>query len=157
MTIDLGAERGADTRFMRQAIAEACLAEGEGEVPVGAVLVRSNAVLARGRNRRERASDATAHAEIEVVRAAGLGLGSWRLTGATLYVTLEPCLMCAGALVNARVSRVVYGCRDPKAGAIDTLYAIGRDPRLNHRFEVDGGVLERETRELLQAFFARRR
>ena len=157
MTIDVGGGRSPDTRFMRQAIAEALAADGDGEVPVGAVLVQGTAVLARARNRRERATDATAHAEIEAIRAAGFGFGSWRLTGTTLYVTLEPCVMCAGALVNARVSRVVYGCRDPKAGALDTLYAVGRDPRLNHRFEVEGGVLERETRELLQAFFAKRR
>ncbi|MFO0617888.1 MAG: tRNA adenosine(34) deaminase TadA [Polyangiaceae bacterium] len=149
-------------RFMEQALIEAEIAAGEGEVPVGAVLVRQTSahhgvVLARGRNRREIAWDATAHAEIEVLRAAGAALGHWRLTGTTLYVTLEPCPMCAGALVNARVDRVVYGCRDAKAGAVDTLFAIGRDPRLNHRFEVVSGVLEEPCREILQRFFKSRR
>ncbi len=155
MTREVGGS--ADLRFMRQAIDEALAAEADGDVPVGAVIVRAGAVLARGRNRREGRRDATAHAEVEVVRAASSALAVHGLSETTLYVTLEPCVMCAGALVNARVERVVYGCRDPKAGAIDTLFAVGRDPRLNHRFDVRGGVLEDETREILRAFFARRR
>jgi len=146
-----------DERFMRQALDEALLADGDGDVPVGALLVVGKTVLARGRNRRERSFDATAHAEIEALRSAGRASGSWRLSDTTLYVTLEPCAMCAGALVNARVGRVVYACRDPKAGAIDTLYAIGRDPRLNHRFDVTSGVLEEEARDVLKAFFVKRR
>lgn len=146
-----------DERFMRQALDEARLADGDGDVPVGALLVAGKTILARGRNKRERSSDATAHAEIEVLRSAGRASGSWRLSETTLYVTLEPCVMCAGALVNARVGRVVYACRDPKAGAIDTLYAVGRDPRLNHRFEVTGGVLEEEARDVLKSFFVKRR
>ncbi len=142
---------------MEQALIEARLAAAEGEVPVGALLVRDHTILARGRNRRELDADATAHAEIEVLRAAGAAQSSWRLSGTTLYVTLEPCPMCAGALVNARVDRVVYGCRDAKAGAVDSLYAIGRDPRLNHRFEVVSGVLEDGCRDVLRDFFAARR
>jgi tRNA(adenine34) deaminase len=146
-----------DERFMQQALVEAELAAAEGDVPVGAVLVRAGVVLARGRNRREVASDATAHAEIEVLRAAGAASGSWRLSGTTLYATLEPCPMCAGALVNARIERVVYACRDQKAGAVDSLFAIGRDPRLNHWFEVTSGVLETEASEMLKTFFRARR
>lgn len=142
---------------MEQALLEAELAASAGEVPVGAVVVRSGVIVARGRNRREADADACAHAEIEALRRAGEATGSWRLTGTTLYVTLEPCPMCAGALVNARVDRVVYGCRDAKAGAVDTLFAIGRDPRLNHRFEVVSGVLEEPCREILRAFFQARR
>lgn len=142
---------------MEQALVEARLAAADGDVPVGAVLVREHTVLARGRNRREVDADATAHAEIEVLRAAGAAQASWRLSRTTLYVTLEPCPMCAGALVNARVDRVVYGCRDAKAGAVDSLYAIGRDPRLNHRFEVVNSVLEERCAEILRAFFQARR
>lgn len=124
---------------------------------MGAVVVRDGVIVARGRNRREADADATAHAEVEALRRAGAATGSWRLAGATLYVTLEPCPMCAGALVNARIDRVVYGCRDAKAGAVDSLFAIGRDPRLNHRFEVVSGVLEEPCREILRVFFQARR
>lgn len=147
----------ADARFMREAIAEALAAARDGDVPVGAVIVAGGEILARGRNRREQAFDPTAHAEIEALRDASRLRGSWRLEDATVYATLEPCPMCAGALVNARVARVVYGCTDPKAGAVDTLYAIGRDPRLNHRFEVASLVLGEECAELLRSFFAERR
>jgi tRNA(adenine34) deaminase len=150
-------DRSTDEGFMRQALLEARNAEGDGDVPVGAILVREHTVIARGRNRREVWHDATAHAEIDVLRAGGHAEKSWRLAATTLYVTLEPCAMCAGALVNARVERVVYACRDPKTGAVDSLYAIGRDPRLNHRFEVTSGILEEEARVMLKTFFARRR
>jgi tRNA(adenine34) deaminase len=150
-----------DERFMALAMAEADLAQRAGEVPVGAVLVYDDAIIARAHNLRERAQDPTAHAELIALRAASTRLRSFRLTGVTCYVTLEPCPMCAGALVNARVSRVVYGCDDPKAGAVRTLYAIGQDPRLNHRFELSPGVLGDACAAQLSGFFeavrARRR
>ena len=139
---------------MREALAEADRAAALGEVPVGAIVVAHGAVLARGHNLRERDRDPTAHAELLAIRDAARALGSWRLEGCTLYVTLEPCAMCAGALVNARVERVVWGCDDPKAGACATLFTIGSDARLNHRFAMTRGVLESECRERLQTFFA---
>lgn len=147
-----------DVRFMEIALEEAACAGAEGEVPVGAVLVdAAGRELARARNGRETLSDPTAHAEILAIRGAGAKIGSWRLEGVTAYVTLEPCAMCAGALVLGRVARVVYGCRDPKGGAIDTMFGIGRDERLNHRFEVIDGVLAERCAAHLQAFFARLR
>lgn len=147
-----------DEAWMRIALAEAEQAGLAGDVPVGAVVVdAAHGVLGRGRNRRELSQDPTAHAEILALREAAQRRGAWRLGGATLFVTLEPCPMCAGALVNARVSRVVYGCADPKAGAVDTLFTIGQDLRLNHRYEVTGGVLSAECAALLKAFFAARR
>jgi tRNA(adenine34) deaminase len=139
-------------------MAQAEAAALAGDVPVGAVVVDALGVLvAGGRNRRELAQDPTAHAEVDALRRSAESLGHWRLEGATVYVTLEPCPMCAGALVNARVARVVYGCADPKAGAIDTLFTIGRDLRLNHRFDVTSGVLADECASQLRAFFARLR
>ena len=147
-----------DEAFMRVALEEAEAAGSAGDVPVGAVLVGADgAILARGRNRRELDQDPTAHAEIEALRAAARLTRSWRLEGSTIYTTLEPCPMCAGALVNARIARLVYGCTDPKAGAVDTLFTIGRDLRLNHRFEVTRDVLSAEGASLLRAFFAARR
>jgi tRNA(adenine34) deaminase len=143
-----------DEWFMRIAAAEADRARARGEVPVGAVVVRGGEVIARGHNRRERGSDPTAHAEVVSLRRAARRLRSWRLTGTTLYVTLEPCAMCIGAAVNARVDRLVYGPRDPKAGAVDSLYDLARDPRLNHRLEVTSGILEGELSEMLRGFFA---
>jgi tRNA(adenine34) deaminase len=143
-----------DERFMRLAIAEARRAQARGEVPVGAVVVHRGALISRGHNGRERGSDPTAHAEVVALRRAGKRLGGWRLTGCTLYVTLEPCAMCVGAMVNARVDRLVYGPRDPKAGAVDSLYNIARDPRLNHRMAVTDGVLEGELSQMLSSFFA---
>lgn len=143
---------------MRLALEEAEAAAQAGDVPVGAVLVdAAGAVLARGRNRREVDQDPTAHAEIDALRAAARARGDWHLNGCTLFVTMEPCPMCAGALVNARVARVVYGCADLKAGAVDTLFEIGRDARLNHRFEVTSGVLAEECAAVLRRFFAERR
>lgn len=139
---------------MRAAIAEAKLAEGKGEVPVGAVIVHEGDIIGRGHNLRELSQDPTTHAEMIAIRQAAEALGSWRLIDTALYVTLEPCPMCAGALVNARVPRVVWGCNDPKAGATETLYTIGSDPRLNHRFECVPGVLREECSELLTRFFA---
>jgi tRNA(adenine34) deaminase len=148
----------SDERFMRLALREAARAGRAGEVPVGAVLVDdAGAVLARGHNRPVSGHDPTAHAEIVTLRRAARRLGNYRLTGTTLYATVEPCAMCAGAIVHARVARVVYGAPDPKGGAARTLYRILDDPRLNHRCEVDGGLLEAESRELLQRFFKDRR
>jgi tRNA(adenine34) deaminase len=144
-----------DAEWMRVALAEADEAASEGEVPVGCVVVScAGEEVARGRNARESLQDPTAHAEILAIRAAAQASGSWRLDGTTAYVTLEPCAMCAGALVHARVARVVYGCSDPKGGAVSTLFSIGRDERLNHRFEVTTGVLEGECSERLRSFFA---
>jgi len=147
-----------DHERMGLALAEADAAAAHGDVPVGAVLVdRDGTVVAQGHNRREELGDPTAHAEIEALRAAATKLGRWRLDDLTLYVTLEPCPMCAGALVNARIARVVYGCRDAKAGAVHSLFVIGQDPRLNHRFDATGGVRAEECAARLQAFFAARR
>ncbi len=144
----------ADERWMRAAIDEARLAEAEGEVPVGAMIVREGQIIGRGRNQCESTQDPTAHAEMIALREAANALGSWRLVNTALYVTLEPCPMCAGALVNARVPRVVWGCDDPKAGATQTLYTIGNDERLNHQFECVPGVLSNECSSLLSQFFA---
>lgn len=145
----------ADEALMRIAIEEARGALATGDVPVGAILVDpTGSVVGRGRNRREADRDPTAHAELLALRDASRALARWRLFDLTLFATLEPCPMCAGALVNARVARVVYGCADPKAGAIDTLFAIGRDGRLNHRFDARGGVLADDCAALLRDFFA---
>jgi tRNA(adenine34) deaminase len=142
---------------MEEAIAEAELAAAHDDVPIGAVVVRDGEVLARAHNRREVDGDPTAHAEILALRAASQAGGSWRLEGCTLYVTLEPCTMCAGALVLARLDRVVFGADDPKAGAVGALYDIPRDPRLNHRVEVVRGVEADRCGALLRRFFAARR
>jgi tRNA(adenine34) deaminase len=142
-----------DALYMALALEQARLAGGEGEVPIGAVVVCDGAVVAHGRNARESAADPTAHAEMIAIREAAARLGRWRLSGCTLYVTLEPCPMCAGALVNARIDRLVYGAADPKAGATGTLYDLSADPRLNHRFEVASGVLEEECSQVLKEFF----
>lgn len=143
-----------DEHWMRAAIAEALLAGSKGEVPVGAVLVYQGEIIGGGHNLREISQDPTTHAEIIAIREAAKAIGSWRLIDTTLYVTLEPCPMCAGALVNARVPRVVWGCNDPKAGATKTLYTIGSDARLNHRFECVSGVLAEPCSALLTEFFA---
>lgn len=146
-----------DEYYMEAALELAQEAYVRGEVPIGAVLVRDGEILARNHNRREELKDATAHAEILVLREAGRLVGDWRLTGTTLYVTLEPCPMCAGALVQARVSRLVYGTRDPKGGAAASLYNITSDPRLNHRLSVEEGILRERCAALLQKFFKERR
>jgi tRNA(adenine34) deaminase len=142
---------------MRLALAEAERALDHDDVPVGAVLVRGDEVVAAGRNERERRGDPTAHAEVLALREAAAALGSWRLLDTTLYVTLEPCAMCAGAIVLARVPRVVYGTPDPKAGAAGSVLDVLAEPRLNHRPQVTAGVLAPECADLLRAFFARRR
>ena len=146
-----------DETFMAEALAEARRAGEEGEVPIGAVVACEGRIVGRGRNARERLRDPTAHAEILALQEAARTLGRWRLTGATMYATLEPCPMCAGALVNARVDRLVYGVADPKAGAVDTLFDLLRDARLNHRVQVASGVLAQECGALLRSFFRERR
>lgn len=138
---------------MAQALALAEAAAGEGEVPVGAVVVRRGTVVGQGRNRREALADPTSHAEVLALREAARARGSWRLEDCTLYVTLEPCVMCAGAVVQARVERLVFGCPDPKGGAVRSLYRICDDPRLNHRVAVAEGVLEERCSALLRGFF----
>jgi tRNA(adenine34) deaminase len=148
---------GEDERWMEEALAEATAAEAYGDVPVGALVVAGGRVLARAANRTVRDQDPTAHAEVLALRAAAAALGSWRLSGCTLYVTLEPCAMCAGAIVLARVDRVVFGAWDDKAGMAGSVGDLLRHPRLNHRPELRGGVLEGECGELLQRFFASRR
>ncbi len=146
-----------DEKHMGEALRLAEEAARCGEVPIGAVLVKDGQVLSADRNRREELNDAAAHAEILVIRQAGSLLGGWRLGGCTLYVTLEPCPMCAGAMVMARLDRLVYGTVDPKGGAAGTLYDLVRDKRLNHRLEVSSGILEAECAALLQSFFKKRR
>lgn len=143
--------------YMRLALDEAALAAEEGEVPIGAVVVCEGQVVARAHNRRETDADPSAHAEFSAMVEASRALGRWRLTGCTVYVTLEPCLMCAGLMVNARIDRCVYGAPDPKGGALGTLYDVSADPRLNHAFEVRAGVLADESAELLRSFFRARR
>ncbi|MGH8963538.1 MAG: tRNA adenosine(34) deaminase TadA [Jatrophihabitantaceae bacterium] len=148
----------ADDVAIQAALAEADAALARGEVPIGAVVLdRSGAVIATAHNERESGSDPTAHAEIVALRRAGEALGSWRLDGCTLAVTLEPCTMCAGAIVLARVRRLVFGAWDPKAGAVGSLRDVVRDRRLNHRPEVAAGVREQECSTLLAGFFAARR
>lgn len=140
---------------MRIALEEADVAASHGDVPIGCVLVDADgSLLAKGRNRRELDQDPTAHAEIVALRIAAQKTGHWRLDRTTLYVTLEPCVMCAGALVNARVSRVVYATLDRKSGAIDSRYSIGHDDKLNHRLMVDAGLFNQESIERLQRFFS---
>jgi len=146
-----------DEVWMRLALDEAADAERLGEVPIGAVVVLGEKVIGRGHNRVRAERDPTAHAEIVALRDAARFLDNYRLTGTTLYVTIEPCPMCAGALVNARVARLVYGAADPRAGAVTTLFQLCTDPRLNHRVEIHGGVLEAECREMIQSFFHRKR
>jgi len=146
-----------DTEWMRQALALAGKGERMGEVPVGALVVQGGRVLGAGFNSVIADSDPTAHAEIVALRAASRNMGNYRLPGTTLYVTLEPCSMCAGALVNARVTRVVYGADDLRAGAHHSIFEVLDNPQLNHRCEVTGGVLADECAELLRGFFRQRR
>ena len=152
-------ERPEDRLWMQEALAEARRAAEIGEVPVGAVIVHLDPrgpgeIIGRGHNRRERDRDPLAHAEIFAIRQAAERIGGWRLNGSTIYVTLEPCAMCAGALVNSRIDRLVYGAADPKAGYCATLGNLVQDPRLNHRLEVTAGVMEDESAALLRGFFA---
>lgn len=146
-----------DEAWMREALREAERGVRYGEIPVGCVVVRDGRLLSRAHDRRESLRDPTAHAELLALREAARVVGLWRLEGCTVYVTLEPCPMCAGAMVLARVSRVVYATRSPKSGAVRSLYRIADDPRLNHRLEVVEGILEDEARALLEGFFRRLR
>ena len=146
-----------DRYYMQVAIDQAKIAEENGDVPIGAVIVHNNQKIAKAYNQREQLQDPTAHAEIIALTQAAAALETWRLDGCTMYVTLEPCPMCAGALVLSRMDRLVYGCDDPKAGACGTLYNIVEDERLNHRLEVTSGVLADECSQVLQEFFERRR
>lgn len=147
----------SDARWMAAALGEAERAAAAGEVPIGAVVVRGDDCLAAAANAPITLCDPTAHAEVVALRAAAQAAGNYRLTGCDLYVTVEPCAMCVGAALHARIRRLVFGCFDPKAGAAGSLYDLARDPRLNHRIEVVSGVEEQRCRALLQAFFARRR
>ena len=151
------AERAADVAFMARALELARLAEAAGEVPVGAVIVRGGEIVAEGWNRPIGANDPTAHAEVVAMRAAGQALGTYRLTGTTLYVTLEPCAMCASAMVHARIGRLVFAATDPRAGAAGSVFNIVQHPALNHRMECTGGVLAEECGSLLRQFFQARR
>jgi tRNA(adenine34) deaminase len=155
--IDLRPLDSEDVRFMRIALEEAGKAGEEGEVPIGAVLVSGGEVIAKGRNRPIALCDPSAHAEILALRQGAAGIKNYRLSDSTLYVTLEPCIMCAGAVLQARVRRLVFGAEDPKGGAVSSLYALLEDGRLNHRVEVTSGVLREECREILQRFFQERR
>jgi tRNA(adenine34) deaminase len=146
-----------DERFMQAAIREAMAAEENGDVPIGCVIVHEGSIIAKAHNQREQLTDPTAHAEMIAITQAAEYLQSWRLHNCTIYVTLEPCSMCAGAMVLGRVDRLVYGCRDPKTGACGSLYNIVQDERLNHRLEVTVGVLEQDCSAMLSDFFARRR
>jgi len=146
-----------DVAFMRRAIELAARAQADGEVPVGALIVKDDAIVSEGWNRPIAASDPTAHAEIEALRGAARKLNSYRLAGTTLYVTLEPCPMCAAAIVHARVDRVVFGAWDPRVGAAGSAFDLLNAPALNHRVDAFGGVLDEECGELLRKFFAERR
>ena len=147
----------SDDQCMGLALEQARLAFERAEVPVGAVVICDGELVGAGANAREGRRDPTAHAEMLALRRAAAHLGRWRLTGCTLYVTLEPCPMCAGALIAARIDRLVFGCPDPKAGAVASLYQLAADPRLNHRFAVAGGVRADEAAALLRGFFQQRR
>jgi tRNA(adenine34) deaminase len=146
-----------ENQFMKLAIEQAQIAQENGDVPIGAVIVHNGQIIGKAYNQREQLQDPTAHAEIIALTQAAAALETWRLEGCTMYVTLEPCPMCAGALVLARIDRLVYGCDDPKAGAVKSLYNIVTDGRLNHKIEVISGVLADECSKLLQDFFQKRR
>ncbi|MEO0070501.1 MAG: tRNA adenosine(34) deaminase TadA [candidate division WOR-3 bacterium] len=146
-----------DEKWMRLALSEAEAALVENEVPVGCVIVKNGSVIGRGHNRVEALKDPTAHAEILALTAAATTLNNWRLSGVTVYVTLEPCLMCTGALILSRVDRVVFGARDPKFGCLGSQYNIAQDNRFNHRLQVNGDVLAAESAELLRRFFSEKR
>ena len=146
-----------DAAWMAEALVEAEAAAREGEIPVGCVIVRDGQIVARGHNLREQTGDPTAHAEVVAIRRAAQALGCWKLEGCTLYVTLEPCPMCAGAISQARISRLIYGASDPAYGCAGSVYRIPEDPAFNHFCICDGGVREADCRSLLENFFLRRR
>ena len=150
-------ERTDAETYMQLCLAEARAAAAEGEVPIGAVVVLDSAIIGRGRNASVHSNDPTAHAEIVALRAAARNVGNYRLPGAELYVTVEPCLMCVGAVLQARLSKVVFSCEDPKAGALGSVADFSADPRLNHTFSVERGPFAAEAKQLLQDFFRVRR
>ena len=150
-------QKQIDIEFMQQALELAREAAVHGEVPVGAILVAAGKVIGRGRNQRENLQSAISHAEIHAISEGCKSLAAWRLSGCVLYVTLEPCIMCAGAISQARIERVVFGASDPKGGAVGSLYHLHEDPRLNHRFVVEAGILAEESQILLREFFQARR
>ncbi|HEV8327472.1 MAG TPA: tRNA adenosine(34) deaminase TadA [Nitrospiraceae bacterium] len=152
-----GEERAQDLMFMRVALEEAARASAVGEVPIAALIVQAGQVLAQTHNYRELWQDPTAHAEVIAIRSAATALGTWRLTDTTLYVTVEPCSMCIGAIILARVYRVVFGAWDPKAGACGSVFNLPSEPKLNHQVLVTGGVLEQESQALIQKFFKKLR
>ena len=143
--------------YMRLALEEAEKAYQENEVPIGAIIVRDGEILGKGHNEKEQRRDATAHAEILALKDAMEKVGAWRLTGASIYVTIEPCVMCVGALIQARVKSLIFGAADPKFGGVVSLHKLADDPRHNHRIDYTSGVLEKEARELMQGFFRQRR
>jgi len=149
--------QATDNEFMREALTEAEAAGKDGEVPVGAIIVLDGNVIARGRNAMRGANDPTAHAEIVALRKAASSIGNYRVVGATMYSTIEPCAMCAGALIHARIERLVFGAKDPKAGAVETHFGICNADFLNHQVSAEGGILEGECRRVLQSFFRDRR
>ncbi|WP_225073415.1 tRNA adenosine(34) deaminase TadA [Desulfuromonas sp. CSMB_57] len=149
----MNAEQGQDQVFMAAALEEARAAARRGEVPIGAVVVKDGEVIGRGHNLRETSNDPTTHAEMIAIREAAARIGHWRLLDTTLYVTLEPCVMCMGAIILARIPRLVFGPRDPRAGAVGSIYDLSRDDRFNHRVAVTEGVLAEECAELLSGFF----
>ncbi|MFA5517006.1 MAG: tRNA adenosine(34) deaminase TadA [Desulfuromonadales bacterium] len=147
----------SDSLYMREALMEAAAAERLGEVPIGALVVHDGAIVGRGHNLRETSNDPTTHAEMLAIRQAAKALGSWRLLDCTLYVTLEPCTMCMGAIILARIPRLVYACRDPRAGAVGSIYDFSCDERFNHRVQVTEGVCAEESSAMLSGFFRRLR
>jgi tRNA(adenine34) deaminase len=151
VSVDIQTEQ--DRNFMQAALAEAMAARKEGEVPIGAVIVLGGEIIGRGHNRRETGEDPTAHAEMLAIREAAATIGHWRLLETTLYVTLEPCVMCMGAIILARIPRLVFACRDPRAGAAGSIYDFSTDERFNHRVAVTEGVMAQECSELLSEFF----
>jgi tRNA(adenine34) deaminase len=155
--MDTASQETLDQRYMRLAIDQAAIAEENGDVPIGAVIVHESRVIAKAYNERQQLNDPTAHAEIIALTQAAEAIGSWRLHGSTIYVTLEPCPMCAGALVLARIDRLVFGTDDPKTGACGSLYNIVQDARLNHQVQVTSGVMIEDCKLQLQTFFQRRR
>jgi tRNA(adenine34) deaminase len=155
--MDTDSQESLDKRFMQMAIRQAAIAEENGDVPIGAVIVHESRIIAKAYNERQQLNDPTAHAEIIALTQASEAIGSWRLHGCTIYVTLEPCPMCAGALVLARIDRLVFGTEDPKTGACGSLYNIVQDSRLNHQVQITSGVLMEDCKAQLQTFFQRRR
>jgi len=147
----------SDDKWMEEALSEASKAQAEGEVPVGVVIVQNGKIVARGQNRNLRDNDPSAHAEIVAMRAAGERLGNHRLEGCEMFVTIEPCAMCAGAMIHARLRRLVYGAKDPKAGAVESVIPVLNHPRLNHRIQVTSGILENRCSAVLRGFFRSKR